>query len=508
MPEPASPVGAAPGAMAPKAVPPEMVAQHATLDRSLLTGVVWTGSVKWIAQALTWASTFVVARLLTPADYGIVAMAALYMGLVQLLSEFGVGSAIVTLRKLAPEQVAQINTLAVMLGATGFVISCLAAYPLSLFFNSPQLPWVIVAMSTAFVITSFRVVPWALLQRDLRFKRLAAFEGAQALVLAAASVVFALAGFRYWTLVLANVIGALISTSFVLYHHRHSFARPRRESLGEVLGFSRNILISRTSFYWWSNADNLMVGRLLGQAALGAYNLGYTLAMTPLEKTSGLILRVTPAIFSSVQNDRDGLRRYWLGITEAIALVTFPLTWGLALVAPDFVPLALGDRWRAMIVPTQVLLVYAAFRSLFPIAVQLLIATRKSKSDAKNSLQTAVAMPVAFLIGGYFWGITGVAVAWVVVHPYFGSRLVRWALKRVDLPPQRWWQALWPALSSALIMAVAVLGAGFVLPDDLPAISRLVLKIATGAVAYSAALLVFHRHRLLAFRELAKKLRK
>jgi PST family polysaccharide transporter len=483
------------------------VPAHAGLDRSLLHGVAWTGAVKWVAQALAWASTLVVARLLTPADYGLVGMAALYMGLVTLLTEFGIGSAVVALRRLTGEQVAQINTLSVVLGVLGFAVSCLAAYPLGLFFKSPQLPWIIVAMSTTFVIASFRAVPWAILQRDLRFKRLAAFEGAQAVVLAAASVLFALAGFRYWTLVLANVLGAAISTAFVLHQHRYPFARPRRESLTDTLEFSRNVLVGRLSFYWFSNADYLVAGRILGKSALGAYSLGYTLAMTPLDRISGMVLRVTPAILSSVQSDRDGLRRYWLGTTEAIALVTFPITWGLALVAPDLVPLALGDRWDAMIVPLQLLSFYAAFRSVLPLTSQLLVATGRTAVDARYALQSAIVMPTAFLVGSH-WGVTGIALGWVLVHPFFGVRLVRRGLAQVDLPIGRYGRALWPALSSALVMAMVVGGIAFVVPSDWPPGLRVCVEVVAGAAAYCGALALLHRDRLRAFLGMAKTLRR
>ena len=483
-------------------------AQHAALDRSLMRGIAWTGSVKLLAQTVGWASTLVVARLLTPRDYGLVGIGTLYMGLVTLLGEFGIGTSIVTLRHLTREQVAQINSLSVMFGVAGFLVSCLAAFPLAWFFKEPLLPPVILALAGAFVITSFRTVPYALLQRDLRFKRLAALEGAQAVLLAVASVFFAWAGFHYWTLVISSLLGAAFSTGTVLYFHRNAFARPRRDTLAEAIAFSRTIIVGRLSFYWFSNADYLIAGKALGNAAFGAYQVAYNLSMTLLEKTSGLMLRVTPAIFSSVQDDKPALRRYWLGITEGTALVTFPITIGLSLVTRDFVTIVLGAKWYPMIGALQILSIYAGFRSILPITSQLLVATRKgAKVDARNAFQVAFAMPLGFWIGSH-WGVTGIAAAWAIVHPVFGLRLLYFGIKRVETTVGQYLQALRPAITGAAVMTIAVVGTGLLMPDSWHGIVRLVLKILAGAVAYCATVLLLHWDRLLTFRQLWSTMRK
>src|SRR5207247_10756895 len=136
--------------------------------RSLIRGSAWTGGAKWASQLLTWASTLIVARLLTPEDYGLVGMAWVYLGVITLLSEFGLGTTVVTLRDLGGSEVAQLNGLSLLIGVGSFVISCGAAIPLGRFFHAPQLPAVVVAMSVAFVITAFKTVPFALLQREMQ----------------------------------------------------------------------------------------------------------------------------------------------------------------------------------------------------------------------------------------------------------------------------------------------------------------------------------------------------
>ena len=128
-------------------------AERRALDRSLLRGVAWTATAKWASQALSWVSWLIVARLLTPEDYGLVGMAAIYLGLITLLSEFGLGTAVLAVRELSVEQINQLNSLAVVLGLASLLASCVVAIPLGGFFHAPQLPLVVVAMSATFVIT-------------------------------------------------------------------------------------------------------------------------------------------------------------------------------------------------------------------------------------------------------------------------------------------------------------------------------------------------------------------
>jgi teichuronic acid exporter len=207
-----------------------------------------------------------------------------------------------------------------------------------------------------------------------------------------------------------------------------------------------------------------------------------------------------------VQHDNAALRRYWLGITEGISLVTFPLTVGLALVAHDFVTLVLGAKWHSMIHALQILSLYAGFRSLLPLTSQLLVATRGASMDARYSVQVALVMPAAFWVGSH-WGVTGIAAAWALVHPLFGLRLTRYGLRRIEARARDYLRALVPALTGIAAMALAVVAAGAAMPESWPGIPRLAIRVAIGAAVYPAALFVFHRDRLLAFRQLWSQMR-
>src|SRR5438132_2304909 len=377
------------------------------LDRSLLRGVAWTAAAKWASQALSWVSWLIVARLLTPEDYGLVGMAAISLGLITLVAEFGLGTAVLAVRELSVAQINQLNGLAVLLGLASLVASCAVAIPLGRFFHAAQLPLVVAAMSTTFVITSFKTVPLALLQRELRFKALALIDLGQALVLAISMIVLAAAGLRYWTLVCGGVLGALISTGAVLRLRHPPLAWPRLHSLGQATTLSSNVLISRLCWYTSANADFLVAGRILGKAALGFYNVGWTLANVSVDRITALVGQVTPAFLSAVQTDPAALRRYLLRITEGIALITFPLGLGLALVAQDFVLVILGSKWSATIAPLRLLAAYGAIRSITPLLAQVLHTIRDTRFEMWNMAAAAVGMPTSFFVSGQRWGTVG-----------------------------------------------------------------------------------------------------
>jgi len=470
-----------------------------TLDSSLMSGIAWNAGAKSAGQLLRWAATLIVARILTPADYGLFGMATVFLGLVTLVSEFGLGSAVVALRDLSDEAIAQINSLSLLFGVAAFAASIGAAGPLGRFFHSPQLPPVIMVLAAGFLIGAFKTVPSALLERDLRFKTLALVDAGQALVLAAAMVAVALLGFGYWTLVFGELLSAALSTTAIVAVRRHAFAWPRPRTLGPALTFSAHLIGSRLCWYLTSNADFAVAGRLLGKAALGAYSFAWTIAEVPLDRICALVTRVTPAVFSAVQRDHAALRRYVLRITEGLALLAWPAGFGMALVARDLVLVVLGDQWRATVGPLQVLGVSAALRSVIPIVPQVLFIVGESRRAFRYGVLGVLIMPVSFWLLGRHWGATGIAAAWLLASPLLTIPVLWLVFRRIHLPVRAYFQALWPALSACVLMSAGVLGLQRVLDLHWAPLPRLVVTALAGAAIYALACLVFHRARIEAF---------
>ena len=475
-------------------------------QNSLVRAIAWTGLVKWSSQGLSWVSTIVVARLLLPSDFGLVALAGAFLGLVALVNEFGLASAIVMLQKLSTRQIGQLNSLAVLLGFAGFGFACLGAIPLGRFYRDPELPLVIVVLAVGFVVGAFRSVPNAILEKRMRFRTLSLLEGGQSLLAAIAAVLLAWNGAGYWALVLGNLLANMVATGVVVAVYGQAFARPAVREVGDVLRFSWYMMMCRVSWYLASTSDVFITGRLLGQAPLGAYSFGTTLANLPLEKVTALVNRVTPAFVSAVQDDFSSLRSYLLRLTEGLAIITFPAAFGLALVSGELVPLVLGEKWHAVIVPLGILAAYSSVRSVSSILGPILFVTGGARFGMFNGFWTLAVLPIGFYVGSA-WGVVGIAVAWVVVHPLSLFPMYWRVFSTIQLRAGQYLTALWPALSATAAMAIAVLSVRLLLPVNSGLAQRFVTLVAVGSVAYLAAMLGLHQARVQAFLSLIRAAR-
>jgi O-antigen/teichoic acid export membrane protein len=474
------------------------------LDSVLVRGVAWTAIVKWATQIATWGTTLIVARLLSPSDYGLVGMAAIYLNLVTYFSEFGLGTAIVTLQDMADDQVSQLNTLSLFLGFLGFAISAVAAHPLGLFFKAPKLPAVVVVMSIGFVVSAIRTVPYAQLQKEMRFKLLATIEGLQGIIQAALTLTLVFLGFGYWALVLGNLSVSLTSTALTMVWRRQRFAWPRFSSIRPALVYSWHILAGRLSWYVYNDSDFIVAGRVLGQAPLGAYTLAWTLAHAPLEKLTTLVNRVTPSIFAAIQTDFPGLRRYLRNITGGLALVIFPATLGMALVSREFVQFAFGSKWSGVVLPLELLALHALIRSNVILLTPVLNVVGEQQFAMWNSLYTLVVLPAAFYVAAIAWGTGGIAGVWVVVYPLVSLPLYWRLFRKIQMSIGEYLGALWPAASGCIVMAATVGGLKLTLGSSRPAYVRFASEILAGAFAYALALICLHRKRLRALFSLIK----
>src|SRR5438477_4017665 len=383
------------------------------LDRSLAQGIAWTGGIKWLTQLVSWASTLIVARLITPTDYGLFAMAMVYAGFVQLVNELGLSLAIVQRRDLTEEQIAQLGGLTVLASVALFVLSVGLAGPIASFFGERTVRGIIIALSPTFVMRGVQVVPRSLLARDLEFRRLAWIDAGEAVLWSSTTLVGAFLGLRYWALAWGAVVSgfAVMGVLCLLRPHRLAWPRDLRSVAGAVnLGWY--VVVSQLCWYVYNHADLTIVGRLLGKAALGAYTKGSDIASIPVDRVSAMIGQVTPAVFSAVQDDPHALRRYLLGLTEGLALVTFPISVGLALVADLFVLTVLGEQWRPAIMPLRLLGLYGGFRSILNLLPSMLIATGRARLNMQFNLLVAASLPLMMYLGAR-WGTTGVALAWV-----------------------------------------------------------------------------------------------
>lgn len=357
-------------------------------------------------------------------------------------------------------------------------------------------------LSVSFVVGAFRSVPNALIQRRFGFRDLAAIDALRALSAAIIAVVLATLGFRYWALVLSEVIGVAIATVLTVMRRPQGFAFPRLAAIESAVTYSRRVLVGRLSWFAYSNSDFLVAGRVLGQAALGAYDFAWTLTNIPIEKVTSLISGVTPAIFASVQKDTAALKGYILSLTEAISLLAFPASIGIALVAGDLIHGVFGEKWAGAVAPLRMLALYATLRCIMPILPPALNVCGKTRFLMYHGLASAVVFPLAFWIGSSH-GTLGIATVWVILYPIISAPMLYVTFKAITGAAD-YFRALKAATVSVLAMGVAVYGAGKLLSPTYPSLLRLAIQVAVGAAAYAGIVLLAFPDRIRAFRRLVR----
>lgn len=476
--------------------PDTSAAARAGLDRQFAGGIAWAGLARLSSQSLTWAVTLFVARLLKPEDYGIVASATVYLGLVRVVTEFGLGTAIVAQRDLSQRQVAQLGGFSTLLGAIAWLVTIALAVPIAGLLRVEELRAVLPVLGFSTALSALNALPTAMLQRELDYRALSQLELLRAVVASLSLFLYAWLGLGYWALVLNEVSAVAVYAGALYVRTRYTLAWPKISEVRSSLRMSGELVVARFAWFAYSTADLGIVSRQLGKTALGDYSMAWTLTSVPSDKLGSVIMSVTPGILARVQRDLPEMRRYFLLLLEGLTVVLLPATIGISLTAHEFVPLLLGEKWRGAIPLVQILGLLLAVRSITPICAQVLVARLRSDLVLRYTLAAAVMMPVSFLIGAR-WGVTGVASAWVTAAPVLSAMQFAVTAREIRLPIRQLLRAvIRPALAVSLMSAAVMVARAELDSTQLPATARLMGLIATGAVTYLSAILLTMRSRM------------
>ena len=470
--------------------------QRRELDIRVLRGLSWTAGAKWATQLITWGSLLFLVRILTPADYGIGAMAGTLAIVSNVMAEFGVGTAVLHMPELSRRTLAQLHLYSCLLCTGVFVLATLAAPLVASFYHTNHLAFFI-ATNTLLFLTGFEAVPMGLLAREMDYRRLSLAEAAAVLVQSLVTIVTALLGWGYWALLAGGAAGKTTATIMVCSWKHVGFAWPRWKDIRAPVELGRQAAISRVAWSLYAQADGIVVGRVLGAPVLGVYGKAMDMASAPAEKISTLLMRTASPLFANVKDDRFLVRRYYLILAEILSLVTMPLMLGLMMVAPLAVQVVFGSRWLGASGPVRWLAIFMIVRTMGTLTEQVLISQFRTRFTMRMSLVNFVLMPIAFIAGARWMGTVGVAAAWVLLAPFTIVPLLIVLFRAIELPYSQYLAALTPAIAGSAAMCLTLFGFNnWVWLAQWPAGTRLSVLVLAGAIVYSTVLLGFFRERI------------
>jgi O-antigen/teichoic acid export membrane protein len=454
------------------------------LRQQATKGIVWSAAQTWGARVISFLITLVLARLVSPDDFGLIAFAIVFINFAQIFLDQGFGDAIVQCSNLERKHLDTAFWINVFTGSLLTIIGLLASQPLEQLFNKPQLAPVISLLSFNFLIGSLNSVQQALLKRKLAFKSLAIRSLIATFVSGVVAIIMAFQGFGVWSLVakmlLNNIVGVIVLWRVSDWRPGINFSL---KHLKEIYKFGINIIGSNFVDFFNRNSDNFLIGYFLGTTALGYYSLAYNLLSVLTELLITVPNAVTFPVFSRLQDDITRMKQAFYEITQLQSIFAFPIFLGMLVLAPEVVILLYGQNWTQSIPVVQVLMLMGILFSIFYFYGNVINAVGKPAWRFRILTLASILNVIGFAIS-VRWGIIAVAMSYVIVGYlilplYF---LIIQKVIQVDFCTHI--KQYLPAFFSSVAMIIFVFGLKSFLGDSLGLLISVVVLVSTGGFIY------------------------
>jgi O-antigen/teichoic acid export membrane protein len=458
------------------------------LGERLKVGAKWSSAEILVSLPVRLGTLAILARLLTPTEFGLFAAAVTVIEFVRPLGMLSMDHALVQSKNLSTESIAFASVLALGLSSLIAATIALTADSVLLLYDDPEVPGLLIALALSGPLAAVSGLLLAVLRRKLAFRELSILTLLSSAIAALASIVAAAAGWGVWALVTGYYFDLALRALFALFLVRPRWVRPRaRGETRGLLRFGVGSTLSLMLNFWALHGDYVVIGSVLGPKPLGFYSRAYQLVSTVPGMLGRLHNMVLFPAFSRAQSDKSYLAKALLVGTEATAALTLPLcAWGLVL-GPEIIFVLLGPGWEEAVIPFQILSLGVYFRSGYRFAASIVFAT--GHVFALSACQGIYGvMIVGGALFGARWGIFGVATATLLALLVFYvllyaltarvSGATAWSFIRVHARP---------ALGFVIVLATAALGRTWFLALDWPPMLILIATVALGILALSGA---------------------
>lgn len=462
-----------------------------SIKQKAMKGFVWSAVQNWGSQAGSLIVFFVLARLLPPETFGLVALANIFLAFMQIFLEQGFAQALIQRQHLEPEHLDTAFWISVAIGAVLFLAGFGGANLVAAFFNQPQLTPILQWFSLSFLINSFSNVQRAILERQFAFKAIAARSLLGILIGGSTGVIMAYSGFGVWSLVGQQLVseGVAVLVLWTASDWRPGFKVSARH-FQHLFRFGINILGFNLLSFVNTRADDFLIGYFLGPVALGYYSIAYrvlTLMTQLLTNTSNQVALPT---FSRLQDDREQFRKAFYLATRLTSAIAFPTFLGMAVLAPQLVLLLFGTQWLPSVPVMQVLAFMGIMQSVSYFKGSVFMAMGKPSWRLWLAMLNAALNVIGFSIAVRS-GIVAVALAYVI-RGYLVFPVGQWLVsKLIQTPLLKYLRQFVPALIGSLIMVIAMLGVKSLLEVWLSSLLLVVVCSIVGAIVYIFSIRLF-----------------
>jgi O-antigen/teichoic acid export membrane protein len=437
----------------------------------------------------------ILARQLTPADFGLVALAQVLLRFVVILSEGGVGEFIISdNREGRQERVQAAFWLNLVFSGAVLLLGLLVLPWITRFYQESGLAVILILLGMRYLISQVTLVPYSLIRRELSYNKLVVIDSIAEITSSLISVVMAITGWGVLSLVVPGVVLAPLRAVAFLYAAHWLPRLPLRTSeLKGIFRYSANVVIGSLATAIGSEGDTLIIGKTLGSQSLGLYNIAWGSANMVHRNLISPVSGIALPAYSSMVGDLERMRSAFHRMIRLLSSISFPLLIGLFVVADLFILTIYGPQWELSILPLRILIIYALRYAIGSPANAVFYAVRRPDIQMKFSL-VFVPFYLVCVFAGSAFGIVGVAIGVTVARTVFGLIQLGASSRLAGSHFSEALRQTVPALAASCLMgAVVALFRVFLAPYALPGLVELVLSVAVGGLAY-LLLLIFAFH--------------
>ena len=458
------------------------------LRQKIIRGLTWTGISQVVSQACQFVITATLAHLLSPSDFGLLGMATVFTGFASIFGELGISGALIQNQNVVERHYSSAFWLNVLVGIGLTVIFVLLSPLIANFYGRPELKSIVAVLSLNFFLSSFTIVQQATLTKSMDFKSLALRDILAVISSGATGIFCAYRGYGVWSLVI-QLLMYTVTDDLLLW--LYSKWRPRWifnvSSIKEIFPFSAHLTGFQVVNYFARNVDNLLVGKVLGSQALGYYSLAYKLMMFPIQNFTWVINKVMFPAFSIIQNEIERIRKNYLMMIKAVALLSFPLMAYLFVTASDIIQLVFGDRWLAVVPVVKVFCFCGMIQSITSLGGSIYLAKGRSDIQFIMVLISTSALSIVLLVFVRY-GIEIVALSYTFFYMLWMNVAIFVVTRLISLNIVKVYKIVWIPFVISIVLAIIATGANrLVMLDHL---ARAIIFGIVGFATYAILILL------------------
>ncbi len=405
-----------------------------SVSRNIKNGIFWVFINQGGNQIITFSIGIILARIIAPEEFGLIAMVTFFTGFAGLFQGLGLNAAVIQSKSVTNTQLSSIYFLNLCVGlfmGAGFY---LGAEGISIFYSNPKLILLTKIMALDYPLGSLLSVHSALLVKKMDFKKRTRFNLTSMLLGPLVTIPLALMGYGAMALVAGSLFKRLIS---IVLHYRYINWRPHfyfsLSAIKELIGFGGVAMFNNILIYTYRNVDNLIIGKFIGDNALGLYKRSYGIMMLPIGKVAQSFKTVLFPSLSKIQDDNKEIGRLYLKSVELTATIVFPLMFILSVLSPYFILSVYGDKWKGAIPILSVLSILGAFQAIKTFNGTIFYVKGKPKLETYMFLITTPLLLTSFIVGAKMGGVIGLTYAYAATSFVLMWFEISVAIKQIHL---------------------------------------------------------------------------